>query len=76
MALYTSITIYMNMFQIEEELRDRKLAEEASLDVIFCSVQSILQSHEMFSMVLAARMNEWTVEGKLGDIICALVCGW
>lgn len=67
------IIICYYIFQIEQELRNRKLAEDESLDIIFCSLQSILQTHEMFSMVLASRMNEWTVEGKLGDIICASV---
>ena len=61
------------LVEIEKELRDRKLTEDKNLDVIFCSLENILQSHEMFSMVLASRMNEWTVEGKLGDIICASV---
>lgn len=59
--------------QIEEEVRNRKLLDESSLDKIFCSIQSIYQSHEMFNLVLASRLNEWTVHGKLGDIICASV---
>ncbi|CAB3992241.1 rho guanine nucleotide exchange factor 10-like [Paramuricea clavata] len=63
--------LFYRLTNIEQELRDRKLSEDENLDVMFCSLQSILQSHEMFSMVLAARMNEWTVEGRLGDIICA-----
>ena len=59
--------------QIEEEARNRKLLDDSSLDKIFCSIQSIYQSHEMFNLVLASRLNEWTVHGKLGDIICASV---
>ncbi|XP_028393892.1 rho guanine nucleotide exchange factor 10-like isoform X2 [Dendronephthya gigantea] len=63
---------YLNqLVEIEKESRERKLLEADKLDLIFCSLQKILQTHEMFSVALAARMNEWTIEGKLGDIICA-----
>ena len=58
---------------MEEEACKRSLLETEKLEAIFCSVQDILQCHEMFNMVLAERLNGWSVHDKLGDIICASV---
>eukprot|EP00794_Sanderia_malayensis_P015148 gene15148-16705_t len=55
----------------ERPLRDKKIISQESVRVIFQHLQEIEQCHQLFNMALCARMDDWDITPKIGDIIYA-----